>query len=284
MKTLPAETVNVKVSEDYVSSWIPEGKDGHKRWESTSTTYDAPLTRSGVKPILTQEEQAFLENRLGPDKPKGWMNPNKMVDNAWTGSRNRFKVAIPFPEGLRLDLSNDIEFIQFKILLANNRDIAESYESSKEGKFLFYLEKESDKNRAAGDKMKIKMAVHSKFAEVSVSFSKIYNFFVVAFRGNVAKLPFDEELEESKIALYEYTEANPQMFLDVLNDKDYKYKVIYFKGLVKGAFVKNNGEIRASYINGASVGRTIEDVVEYIERIEKEENPQEFHKLMERIK
>jgi len=283
MFTLPEETVKVKVTDSYKSTWIPEGKDGHLRWEGTSTSYPAPFNYSGVVKVLTDEEQVYLEKVLDSSRGPGWLSHTLLNGNVWKTDR-RFVVSIPYPESLELNLNNPLEYVHYKILLANSRDIAPSYEESKGGEFLFYLEKSSEVNQSLNSKMEIKLNVLSLFSEVSVSFSKIYNFFLVAYMGRGANLPLEGNLEAAKLQLYSYTEDHSEMFLDIMKDVDYKYKVIYYRGLHKGAFVKQSGEIRANYANGTVIGRSIQDVVKYIKKLESLEDQKELQLLKERIK
>lgn len=282
MFKLPNETVNVKIAKSSVSVWIQEGKDGYERWEGTSTSYSAPFNISGYKRILNEEEQEYLEKALDNSKPKGWLSHNLLTNNAYAEDK-RFTVVIPYPELLRLYLDNPLDFLRYKILLANSQDIAPNYEESKNGEYLYYLEKTSEKNKEANTKMEVKVEALTKFAELN-TFNKIYNFFLVAYNGKGSKLPLEENLDAAKLQLYEYIESSPSMFLDTYKDEDYKYKVIYYKGVYRGAFVRKDDEIRASYSNGAKVGKTMQDVVEYIKEIEALEDQKEIQLLMSRIK
>lgn len=280
---LSDEVYIVKPVEENEATWVAEGKDGRIRWEGTSVSYDVPLTSNGVKKILEAEEQLYLEKKIDPTRPQGWLGPYVKAGNAWTG-KGRYKVTIT-PEGLELHMDNPIDYIKRKILLANTEDIAPSYSTRLDRKYLFYMEAISNIDRTRTDKLDKKLRAMGHIASIQDDSSRMRNMLLVLYKGKRGKVPLDADASVFKTMLAEYAEMRLDAFLSVLDDPEYKYKVYYYLAIEKGAFVMENYQLRASYQNGKLIGNTIEDGIAEIKAMaEDSSRNEEYGIFKKRIK
>jgi len=283
MSILRAEKIIIKPVEENVASWIPEGKDGRVRWENTSQSYDAPRTSYGVAEILTKEEQAELEKEIDSTRPKGWLSVYAKTPGIWIG-KGRYKLDIP-ADGVTLNLMNPIDYIKYKIALILTKDIAPSYEQREEKKYLYYMESESNIEKTEEAKVDKLMLATEYFTKIKDSKDKMRNLWLIINKGDTSKVPLDVTTSILKTKIFEYLNTRTSMFLNIVEDPDYKYKVLYFRALETGTFEKNGFEIRASYKNGKVIGNSMTDSIIFIKDLEADkENQQEFAVFLDRIK
>jgi hypothetical protein len=284
MSLIRNETILVKPVEENVATWIEDGKDGRVRWEGTETTYDAPLTSSGVMRVLTEKEQAELEKAIDEKRGTGWMSPYARVDNVWRGA-NRYKVVIP-AEGMELNLNHPIDCIKYKLLLAQVDDVAPSYAEREMKRYLFYLESKLNIDATKTAKIDKLMKAQEHFARISDNKEKMRNLLLVLFKGDTTKVPKDMLETSMKTKLFEYIQDKTDMYLnEIENQEELKYRILYYKAVETGAFERRGFEIRVSHMNGKLLGTTIEEAVKYIKAIESDTSRQdEYAKFLERIK
>jgi len=258
------EIVIVKLIEENHAMHIPKGKNGHLKFEGSFSTYDAPLTKHNtIAEVLSKEEREELEGLLDSSRPKGWLSPYVQSKlNAWKGN-NRFKIELGL-NPIELDLSNYIDFIKYKILLANKKDIASSFETRLDAKYVYYIEnKESaDKNKVALIDSKIKASV--LFSELAKSDVSILNALMVIYKGDTKKVPTGMNSNTAKATLFNYAEAYPVQFIDTIEADDYKTKAILYKALRRGIINRNGFDYNLGMGDGRLIGNGISEVLEYI--------------------
>ena len=91
-------------------------------FEGNAITLCVPMQRNGkYKNILTNDEKDYLEDIMGLDS--GALSVYNTVNNYW----DDFKIRIE-KDGLKLHLSEPLDYIKYKVLLANSDVIAPSVE------------------------------------------------------------------------------------------------------------------------------------------------------------
>ena len=138
--------------------------------ETSSISYAVPKKNGMLVPILTPDEQAFFEKYFG--MTEGSMNPNAITNNYWTtynrGYINRVNLD---KSGKRLHLDDGREYIEWKILLANEEYICpnqETLENSRKATYRFVLNNDTTVASAAGKSADLKFElfeVYGKYKE-----------------------------------------------------------------------------------------------------------------------
>ena len=124
--TLPNTKVRVKPILRS-GKWLPLGHSGSFMYDHTAIGLQVPIVKNTgrLKNPLTVEEQKFFENEAGLDLEKGGLNPYKKSDNFW----HNFKVYVRKSDSivtdktvlLTLDLSDRIQYLQYKVLMVNTQ-------------------------------------------------------------------------------------------------------------------------------------------------------------------
>ena len=264
---LSNETIIINIVKEHSNGMVNKDKDGYIRLEDTSVEYDVPITSNGaVAQVLTKEEQEFLEEYLDSSKPKGWMGPYmEKSKNVWLG-RHRYKVTLS-DKTLVLKLSNPIDFIKYKVLLANKDDISPTFENRLDRKYLFYCQKleEVDKNNADGIELEFKAI--GKVLEMGDSIEKMRSALLVIYKGDVTKISPDISLYTCKVMLKDWVTKNARTFIELITGEDYKYQVLLYRGLEKGALVRKGMEYRLGYSDGELVGNSMVEALQYLKRL-----------------
>ena len=123
--SLPNERVHVK---PILRSgrWLPDGHSGSFMYDNTQMAIQVPLDKDTgrLKNPLTKAEQAFFESKAGLDLGESDLNPYKKKDNFWQD----FVVSVRKSDNIvddktilmTLDLSDPIQYLQYKVLLLNS--------------------------------------------------------------------------------------------------------------------------------------------------------------------
>lgn len=100
--------------------------------ETSTKTFVVPMLTSGVfKNVLTDEEKDFLEYIMGLEYNA--LSVYKKYDNFWSSASTEGIAEVELTKGDNyLDLSNPIDYIKYKILLANKDFICPSMEEYNE--------------------------------------------------------------------------------------------------------------------------------------------------------
>lgn len=282
-KFLRNEIILVKPVEENVATWIEEGRDGYLRWEGTHMTYDVPLTKNGIKKILSKEEQAFLEKEIDGTKREGWLSPYVKGDNFWKG-RHRIKVEIP-AKGMELDMNDPLDYIKRLILLANTEDIAPSFAQRLDRKYKFYLESKDNIEKTKSDKVDRQLRAMDFITKIKDDRDKMRNILIVLHSGKTGVVSPTISVEGCRNMLMDYVSSNLNAFLRTIEDKELNYKILYYKAFEKGAFKQEGYQLRAAYSGGKLIGETIEDGIKYIKDMAEDEKRQgEYATFKERLK
>lgn len=203
-----------------------------------------PLLRSGgFADVLTKDEKAFLEYKLGLD-PNALSVHNKN-NNFWSDANNDInKTGIGRVELIKgdtpLDLSNPIDYIKYKILLANKDLIAPSIQALQDkpkASYKFVIVNENDSAKAANTKVTLKAQAYMEFGKINDDKDKM-RVIIETIDGRPTAQDSKVEYLQGKIG--ELIEANTKMFLQVVKDPLLDNKVLIKKAIDAG-IIANRG-------------------------------------------
>lgn len=273
--------------EENVSTWVPEGKNGHLRLEGTFVEFDAPLNPNGdgstaMNIITDEKEKRALEKAMEPGRPEGWLNPFSK-DNRWTGI-NRFKVRVGV-EKKYFDMTNPYHYIQVKILEANRSRVAPSFLQRTDKRYDFYIDDVDNINREANSKFSNKMRAMEVISDIKDSRKKMESALLVIYRGDRKVIGNDTSLEGLRRLLYEYADNYSKKFLEFIDDPDYTYLVYFYRGVDKGAIIKSGIEYRLGNGDGTLLGKGKASALNYIKELEGDiENQARWEQFRKTIK
>ena len=203
-----------------------------------------PLLRSGgFADVLTKDEKAFLEYKLGLD-PNALSVHNKN-NNFWSDADNDTnKTGIGRVELIKgdtpLDLSNPIDYIKYKILLANKDIIAPSIQALQDkpkATYKFVIVSENDTAKAANTKVTLKAQAYMEFGKINGDKDKM-RIIIETIDGRPTSQDSKVEYLQGKVG--ELIEANTKMFLQVVKDPLLDNKVLIRKAIDAG-IIANRG-------------------------------------------
>lgn len=276
---LSNEVIIVNLVKEHNNGLVGKDKDGYARLENTSVEYDAPLmSNGGVSTILTPTEQRFLETYLDAGKSAGWMGTYMEEDKSvWRGPK-RYRVLLT-DRTLRLNLSNPIDFIKYKILLANTDDISPTYENRLDRKYLFYCQKLEDVDKNNADNIELEFKAMEIILNMGSDLNKMRNALLVIYKGDVTKISSEISIHTCKTMLRDWAMKNTRMFLEIMAGEDYKYQVMLYKGLEKGALVRRGMEYRLGYNEGELVGFSMVEALQYLKRLHTDPSAQDKYTI-----
>lgn len=199
-----------------------------------------PLLRSGgYADVLTKDEKKFLEYKLG-------LEPNALSvhnrnNNFWSDANPQGIGRVELIKGDNpLDLSNPIDYIKYKILLANKDQIAPSIQALQDrpkATYKFVIINEGDTAKAANTKVTLKAQAYMEFGKVNEDKEKMRVIIETIDGRPTAK---DSKLEYLQGKIGELIEANTKMFLQVARDPLLSNKVLIKKAIEAG-IIANRG-------------------------------------------
>lgn len=185
----------------------------------SSYTLSVPReTRSGnFVNVLTDAEKDFLEAYMGLEANA--LSKYRKKDNMWSDANpNGFGKVTLQKRGNVLDLSNPVDYIKYKVLLANKDYICPSLTALQENPkatYKFYIVSESEESRIAQNKMNSTMESYMKFGEIKTDFDLLRTL-VEGLTGSVVapttKLEFLHKMCNDLI------QKNASVFLRAIKD------------------------------------------------------------------
>lgn len=199
-----------------------------------------PLLRSGgFADVLTKDEKRFLEYKLGLE-PNA-LSVHNRVNNFWSDANDKGIGRIELIKGdTPLDLSNPIDYIKYKVLLANKDQIAPSMQALQDkpkATYKFVLINESDDSKTANTKVTLKAQAYMEFGKINEDKDKM-RVIIETLDGRPTAANSKIEYLQGKIG--ELIEANVKMFLQVVKDPLLDNKVLIRKA-IEGGIIANRG-------------------------------------------
>jgi hypothetical protein len=196
-----------------------------------------PLLRSGLfADVLTKDEKKFLEWKLGLE-PNA-LSVHNRVNNFWSDANEQGIGRVELTKGDNpLDLSNPIDYIKYKILLANKDQIAPSMQALQDrpkATYKFVIINEGDNAKAANTKVTLKAQAYMEFGKVNEDKDKM-RVIIETIDGRPTASNSKLEYLQGKVG--ELIESNTKMFLQVVKDPLLNNKVLIKKAIEAGIIV-----------------------------------------------
>lgn len=245
----PEHTVNCLTNEKVIVRFVPSQsamvhQPGHVldggMAENATRTYVVPRLRSGIyKNVITNEEKACLEEvmQLEPNA----LSIHKKTNNFWDDSNDQGvnKVVLHKHDNV-LDLSNPVDYIKYKILLANDDLIAPSLEELQERpkatyQFVIIHEQEEAKEAAGGISVMQKcFAEYGKVEDDANTLRTIIEIFNKRPTSANTKLPAIQK------EIFNCIQKDDRKFLKIITDPLLRFKTIIIMAAEAGILAKKN--------------------------------------------
>jgi len=256
--------------------WLPEGHSGHFMYDNTSIIVQVPIDKftGRLKNPLTKDEQTFFETSAGLDLKSGDLNPYKKDDNFWTDFRVRIRKSDSIVSDktvlMTLDLSDPIQYLQYKVLLLNATPeggiVAPSWETREDsGTYKVALvhegQQHADKVKKA-DKMKL---AYKYVGKIDSSEEAMYDFLTVYYLENAkSKRPsVDSGKDFYYSEIQDLIDNDLDGVVEIIEDSDnYEYKLLVHRGLKIGA-LKMVGGNKLETIDGIPIGNSLYQAIQW---------------------
>lgn len=206
--------------------------------ERSTFTVSVPKLRSGTfKNVLTDDEKDYLEAVMGLEV--GALNVYNKHDNFWSNATEGgiSKVRLN-KDGNRLDLSDPVDYIKYKILLANKDLVASSMQELRDrpkATYRFVLISDNDVATDAKHKRTVKSRCYSEFGKIEEK-ADILKTVIETITGK--PLAANTKLEFLQNKAWELIEKDSRMFLTVVQDPLLSTKVLIQKCIDAGLISK----------------------------------------------
>lgn len=203
-------------------------------------SFTVPLLRSGgYVDILTKEEKKFLEWKMGLE-PNA-LSVHNRTNNFWDDSNELGIGRVILIKGDNpFDLSKPIDYIKYKILLANKEQIAPSMSALQDkpkATYRFVIISEADTAKAANVKVGLKQQAYMEFGKLSEDKDKL-RIIIETIDGRPTAANSKLDYLQGKVG--ELIESNTRMFLNVVKDPLLDNKILIKKAIEAG-IIANRG-------------------------------------------
>lgn len=209
--------------------------------ETAIMTVSVPRLRSGVfADVLTKAEKAFLEQCLGLEE--GALNVYNRENNFWD---NRTEGGISTVRLTKQDtilhLNNPVEYIYYKILLANKDKICpdlQTLQDKPKATYKFVLISNKDVSTVAKVKMDTKKQCWMEYGKIENNQSLLRMVIEL-----ITSKPIDAKtgIEFLQTKAGELMDADPKLFLSIIKDPYLNTKVL-IKQCVEQGFISKTGD------------------------------------------
>ena len=209
-----------------------------KMAENAKRTFVVPRLSSGVfVNVLTDAEKDFLEFALGLKKND--LSIYKKENNFWSTAT---KEGIAFVELRKqdnyFDLSNPIDYIKVKILLANKDLIAPSLNALQDrpkATYQFVIINEGEEAKASKSRMDYTMQCYKEYGKVETNI-EVLRFIISSITGKDISRNTPLEILQTKIN--GYIQSDPKNFLRIILDPLRDAKVLVIKAADAGMLAR----------------------------------------------
>lgn len=211
--------------------------------ERSIFTVTVPKLRSGTyKNVLTDDEKDYLEAAMGLEV--GALNVYNKHDNFWSNNTEGgiSKVRLTKQDNV-LNLADPIDYIKYKILLANKDLIAPSIQELRDrpkATYRFVIVADDEVSSTARDKMTTKMRCYAEYGKIENK-ADVLKLVIETITGK--PLAANTKLDFLQTKAGELIEADARLFLNVVQDKLLETKVLIHKCIDAGIISK-----RANYL------------------------------------
>lgn len=206
--------------------------------ENAKRTFTVPLLKSGMLcDVLTKDEKNYLEKALGLE-PNA-MSVYKKDNNFWsTVNENGIANVTLHKQDNYLDLSSPVDYIKYKILLANKDRIAPSpqaLQDTPKATYEFVLISENDTTKVAKANMTLKMQCYKEYGKIEDDADKL-RLIIETIDGR--PLSSHTKLEVLQTKINDLIQANSRLFLKIITDELLSTKVLIRKAIDAGIIAR----------------------------------------------
>lgn len=224
--------------------------------------FSTPLMRNGsIANILNADEKETLENITGLNL--------SVYGDFW----NTFRVPLHKEDANnRLDLSNAMDYISYKILESLKNDIAPTWATrNSKQTYQFAICREDEEMLESKGKYDSKKEAFKMYGKIEDDKDKLLNILKLLTNKPISP---ESKLEWLQHKVEEYIDNYASQFVSVINDKTLYTKVLINTGLDKGVIVKKSNKY--STIDGLDLCNsgeiaTFENAVLYLDNIKNQE-------------
>jgi hypothetical protein len=274
--TLPNRKVQV-VPIRRKGGWLPDNHEAAFLFKHAMNGYVVPKDgRTGalVDP-LTDEEREFFETKAGLALKREDLSVYKKDNNYWTNFRVKMTKDV-----MLLDLSKPMDYLNYKVLLANEESIAPSaQEKFNKATYKYAIVEEGYQNEEKVASASSKKTAYKHFGKIDSSPSKMRDFLNVynsTRPGNIT-VPKNAKTDFLIAEIEKIIETNIKDYLQLAEDKHYDTKLIIQKGLSCRAIERDGLDYK---VGGQHIGRNINEAVAFFENVN---NNEEILKVKARI-
>jgi len=231
--TLPNETITVKFIKRK-KGLAANVEDNHVisggMLTGAKKKFSAPLQRNGaVANVLTAEEKEFLEAKTGLNL--------SVYGDFW----NEFQVAL-FKDDANnyFDLSQPMDYIQYKILKSLKNDIAPSWaDRHKKGTYQFVITGSDEEFAEKKAKLDVRKEAWKRYGRMENNREQLLG--ILKLQSN-QPISADSDLNWIQGKVEEKLDENPKAFLDIVEDPSFETKVL-IQNAVDAGYIKRRGNL-----------------------------------------
>lgn len=216
--------------------------------ENATKTYTVPMLQSGaLKNILTDSEKDFLEDCMGLEHNA--LSIYKKENNFWmNGTEGGVSEVTLKKQDNYLDLSNPIDYIKYKILLANNgiAHSMEEYLRTPKATYEFVIVAEGDEDKIASEETDVTMEAYEALGSILDSVDTM-RVVVETLIGKTTSKTVNKNWLKAECG--KEIKNNPKKFLQVAKDPSLYEKVLIRKSIDAG-LIQNRGGLYYLTENG----------------------------------
>ena len=196
--------------------------------EGATRTFVVPRLRSGeFVNVLTNQEKAFLEEAMGLEYNA--LSSIRRVDNFWSTVSVRLTKQDNY-----LDLSSPMDYIKYKVLLANKDYIAPSLQALQDNPkatYQFVIIAEGEESKHTKDNMSTLMKCYKEYGKIE---NDAYTLRVIIETIDGRNTAPNSKLEFLQSKINNLIQADSKLFLRVITDPYLNTKVLIRKAVEAG--------------------------------------------------
>lgn len=209
--------------------------------ENASITFAVPSKNGMLMQILTADEQAFFEKLFG--LTEGAMSTAKYTENYWKTYNKGFINRVTLDKTIRrLDLSNPKDYIEWKILCANDEVVCPNYERLQNNQGLntyrFVMSNENAVSQNAGKIADLKLENFEYYSKYKDDDNMLR---VIIYLITHKKVSPNTKIELLKRDLVDLMENKPIDCNKILSAKNLEQKKVVLISTEKGLISERNG-------------------------------------------
>lgn len=268
-------------------SWLPPSHEANFLFKHSAFSITIPRTLMGelVDP-LTDEERDYFES------PKGGLalkpgdlsiykktrdrKGDEILNNYWTN----FKVKLT-KDVLELDLSKPLDYLRYKVLLANTSLIAPSgAEKYKKGTYKFALVEQGWEDTEKVKSSNSKKEAYKTFGRMDSSPEKMKDFLSVYYtiKPGGKSVPVNAKMDFLIAEIEKIVESDVDTFNSITKDKDYDTKIMITKAMRAKALERDGQSYRTP--EGKTIGQNLKETIQFLTN---PANSEEVLKIQARI-